>query len=333
MKPALWLLAAALPLLAQPKLLVNAKVDTRSAAAGLEREFKALLAADPQPAWIGYNVPAARGSNLSCEYVRDGFTAPGVIHLEPPDRAVILFRVEGKRVDKLRSLSPDCEIDAGGLRVHWLTEVQPAESVALLATFVPRSELDSNGAVAAIAAHADAAADPVLDRLLAAGQPEWLRRRAASLIGAQRGPHGVEVLKNAIANDPSELVRQSALAGLARSQEPEALNLLLATARSASDSRTRAQAISALNRKPGPAVLDTIDNAIAHDPDPVVRRRAIDVLATLADNAGIPALIQLVKNSKDAEVRKQAMNRLQNSHDPRAQAFFEEVLKGDLRAN
>ena len=46
MKPALCLLAA-LPLVvrtmaAQPKLLVNAKVDTRSAAAGLEREFKTL---------------------------------------------------------------------------------------------------------------------------------------------------------------------------------------------------------------------------------------------------------------------------------------------------
>ena len=34
MKPALFLLAA-MPLMAQPKLLVNAKVDTRSAAAVL----------------------------------------------------------------------------------------------------------------------------------------------------------------------------------------------------------------------------------------------------------------------------------------------------------
>ena len=58
-----------------------------------------------------------------------------------------------------------------------------------------------------------------------------------------------------------------------------------------------------------------------------VRRRAVDALGTLPDNAGIPALIQLVKTSKDLEVRKQAMNRLQNSHDARAEAFFEELLK------
>jgi hypothetical protein len=327
MKPALCLLAAALPLLAQPKLLVNATVDTRSAAAGLEREFKALLATGPQPAWIGYDVPAVGGASLGCQYVRDGFGTAGVIHLEPPDRAVILFRVEGNKVGKLRSLSPDCEIDAGGLPVHWLTEVQPAQSVALLETFVPHSEFDSSGAVAAIAAHADAAADPVLDRLLGSSEPVWLRREAASLIGSERGPHGVEVLKRTIANDPSEPVRESALAGLGRSPAPEALNLLLDTARRAADARTRAQALTTLGRKPPPTVLETIDSAIAHDPDPAVRRRAVDTLATLRDDAGIPMLIQLVKSSPDAEVRKQAMNRLQHSQDARAQAFFEELLQ------
>jgi HEAT repeat protein len=326
MKPVLCLLAA-MPLMAQPKLLVNAKVDTRSAAGGLEHEFQALLTAQPQPAWVGYDVPAVRGAEMGCEYVRDGYGTAGIIHLEPPDHAVILFRVEGNTVGKLRSLSPDCEIDAGGLAVHWLTEVAPAQSVALLATYVPQRELDSNGALSAIAAHADAAADPVLDRYLASGQPEWMRRRAASLEGSQRGAHGVEVLKNVIANDPSESVKQGAISGLARNKDPEALQLLIATARSDRDPRTRGQAISSLNRKPGQAVLDVINAAIANDPDVAVRRRAVDALGSMPDGAGVPALIQLVKSSKDVEVRKHAMNKLQNSHDARAEAFFEEVLK------
>jgi hypothetical protein len=326
MRPVLFLLAA-LPLMAQPKLLVNAKVDTKSAAAGLEREFKALLAAQPQPAWIGYEVPAIRGAEMGCEYVRDGFSTAGIVHLEPPDHAVILFRVEGNVVNKLRNLSPDCEIDAGGLPVHWLTDVAAAQSVALLATFVPQRELDSNGALGAIAAHADPAADPVLDRYLAANQPEWLRRRVASLEGSERGLHGVEALKNVIANDASESVKQSALSGLARNKQPEALDLIIATARSAHEPRTRAQAISSLNRKQGQAVLDTINAAISSDPDLQVRRRAVDALGSLPDGAGVPALIQLVKTSKDFDVRKQAMNKLQNSHDSRAEAFFEEVLK------
>jgi hypothetical protein len=331
MKPALLLLAA-LPLIvrtmpAQPKLLVNAKVDTRSAAGGLEREFKALLTAQPQPAWIAYEVPAVRGAEMGCEYVRDNYSTAGIVHLEPPDHAVILFRVESNTVGKLRSLSPDCEIDAGGLPVHWLTDVAPAQSIALLATYVPQHELDSNGALSAIAAHADPAADPVLDRYLASNQPDWIRNRVASLEGSQRGQHGIETLKKVIANDMSESVKQSALSGLARNKDPEALNLLIATARTAGDPRTRSKAISSLNRKQGPAVLDTINAAIATDPDVQVRRRAVDALASMPDGAGIPALIQLVKTSKDVDVRKQAMNKLQNSHDARAEAFFEEVLK------
>jgi len=273
MKPALFVLAA-LPLIAQPKLLVNARTDTRSAAAGLEREFKSLLAAQPQPAWIGYEVPAVRGAEMGCEYVRDGINTAGIVHLEPPDHAVIMFRVEGSTVNRLRNLSPDCEIDAGGLPVHWLTGVVPAESVALLATFVPRQELDANNALGAIAAHADPSADAVLARFLATNEPDWMRRRAASLEAWERGARGVEAVKNLIAVDPSESVRQAAISGLARNKDPEALNVLISTARSAKEPRTRSQAISALNRKSGPAVLDTINAAIANDPDAQVRRRA-----------------------------------------------------------
>ena len=102
MKLALWLAAAALPLAAQPKLLVNARLDTRSAASGLEREFQALAATQPQPAWIGYSVPVVPGAGLGCELVSpDGWWAPGVVHLEPPDHMVVLFRVESNAVERV----------------------------------------------------------------------------------------------------------------------------------------------------------------------------------------------------------------------------------------
>jgi len=47
MKAGAILALIALPLLAQPRLLTNAKLDARSSAAGLEREFRALLAEEP----------------------------------------------------------------------------------------------------------------------------------------------------------------------------------------------------------------------------------------------------------------------------------------------
>jgi len=47
----------------------------------------------------------------------------------------------------------------------------------------------------------------------------------------------------------------------------------------------------------------------------------------MPDGEGIPMLIQFAKTTKDNEVRKQAINSLGQSHDGRALAFFEEVLK------
>src|SRR5947209_7023232 len=177
MKRALWVLAAALPLAAQPKLLVNAQTDMRSAASGLEREYRTLLAAQPQPAWIGYSVPAVRTYNLGCDYVRDNPASAGVVHLEPPDHVVVMFRVENNALNRVRALSPNCEIDAGGVPVHWLNDVQPAQSIALLTSLVAERDGAGSGALHAIAMHADPAAERALERFLAPDQPDAVRLR------------------------------------------------------------------------------------------------------------------------------------------------------------
>jgi hypothetical protein len=318
-------MAAALPLAAQPKLLINAKVDTRSAAAGLEREFGTLLAAEPQPAWIGYTVPAAGGGQLGCELVSPGgWYAPGVIHLEPPDHAVILFRVEANAVSRIRTLSPECEIDAGGDPVHWLTDVQPAESVALLVTFVPQHDIRGDGAVKAIALHAGPAA---LEKMVAPDQPESLRQRTVPWFGSKRGRRGFEILKSLISSDPSETVRERAISALAVSKEPDAADLLISTARSDRNPRLRAQAISALGRNSGPKTVAVIREVIEKDPDAQVKRRAVSALHALPDGEGIPPLIEVAKTTQNADVRKQAMSSLAQSRDPRALSFLEDVLK------
>src|SRR5438128_133510 len=97
MARALWLSRAALALAgrpasaqppnAPPKLLVNARLDSRPGAA-LQREFQTLLTTQPQPAWIMYAAPAVRTYNLGCDYVRDGLATAGVVHLEPPSHAL-----------------------------------------------------------------------------------------------------------------------------------------------------------------------------------------------------------------------------------------------------
>jgi hypothetical protein len=190
---ALWLMAAALPLAAQPKLLINAKVDTRSAAAGLEREFRALLATQPQPAWIGYTVPAVGGVQLGCELVSS------VIHLEAPDHAVVLYRVESNAVTRIRALSPECEIDAGGVPVHWIADVQPAESVEVLKKFItsdPGQAVRARGAISALVVSKEGI--PVLIELAKTTQNAEVRKQAMSSLGRSRDPRALAFFEDVL---------------------------------------------------------------------------------------------------------------------------------------
>jgi hypothetical protein len=326
MKPAIWLMLAALPLAAQPKLLVNAKVDSRSASGGLDATFRAAMAAQPQPAWIMYSVPSVRVF-MGCDYVRDGWNQPGVVHLEPPDHAIVLFRVDQGAIERIRTLSPDCEIDAGDLPVHWLTDVRPAESVAMLNAFVTQRDRYQDGAMHAIAMHAGPEADAALERFLSPDQPESVRLRVVSWFGPSRGRKGFDVLKNLIANDTNERVRERAISTLSNSKESEAVDLIIAHAEKDSNPRMRAAAVSALNRHKGTKVLDALKFVIENDPDINTRRRAISALQQMPDGEGIPLLIQFARTTKENEIRKSAMNSLGQSHDGRALAFFEEVLK------
>jgi len=327
MKPTICLLAAVLPLAAQPKLLINAQVDTRSASAGLEGQFRALLTAQPQPAWIGYSVPSVRNHNLGCDYVRDGFNQPGVVHLEPPDHAVILFRVEASAVDRIRTVSPDCEIDAGNVPFHWLADVQPSQSIALLISLMPQRERLGESPLGAVAMHSDPSADQALERFLGTEQPQSVRLRVVSWMGSARGRHGFDVLKKLISSDPDEKVRERAITSLSSSREPEAFDLMISIARGDPNPRMREQAIGALSRKGGPQAVSTLSKVIESDTDNQVKRRAVTALNQMPDGEGIPLLIQVVKSSQNAEVRKQAMSTLGQSRDLRAVMFFEEVLK------
>jgi hypothetical protein len=194
---ALWLMAAALPLAAQPELLINAKVDTRSAAAGLEREFRTLIATQgPEgapPAWIGYTVPAVGGVQLGCELVG------GVIHLEPPDHAVVLYRVEANAVTRLRALSPECEIDAGGVPVHWIADVQPAESVEVLKKFItsdPGQAVRARGAISALVVSKEGI--QVLIELAKTTQNTEVRKQDMSSLGRSRDPRALAFFEDVL---------------------------------------------------------------------------------------------------------------------------------------
>ena len=283
--------------------------------------------AQPQPAWVGYTVPAVPGHEQNCNY-NEGVRAPGPVHLEPPGQVQILFRIQDNHVSKIRAISGDCQLDADGVPLRWMRDVRPAESVAFLASFVTAdNEHLRDGAVTAIALHADSAADDALERFAAAGQPEPLREKAVFWLGAARGRRGYDVLRRIVTEDQSDHIRDKAVFALSISQEPQAVDTMIAVARHDASSHVRGQALFWLAQKAGKKAVGAISGAIEDDPDTEVKKKAVFALQQLPHDEGVPMLIQVARANRNPAVRKQAMFWLGQSHDPRALAFFEEVLK------
>jgi len=342
---------------AQPRLR-NAQLTTRAVSQGLDREFRALLAAQQTPAWVGYAVPTANeNSTVCCGHWSNGSYAGGccniesdsgmnmtnsrdgkdelkpVVALEPA--LFVFFRVAERQVTTVRVFSADCELDAGGLAVTWLTGVRPEESIALLDTYV-RAATDwsdrndrsvAKRALTAIAMHAGAAADRQLDQYAAPNQPEDLRREVAFWLGEARGRSGYLVLRRMVKDDPSEKVRDKAIFGLNVSDEPEAVDTMINVAKNDPSRKVRGQALFWLGQKAGRKAIAALNDAIENDPDTEIKKKAVFGLSQLPKDEGVPLLIQVARTNRNPAVRKQAMFWLGQTGDPRALAFFEEILK------
>ena len=249
------------------------------------------------------------------------------IRLEGATEFVVLARVEGGRVGRIRMFSPDCPLDAGGRAVHWLTGVTPAASLDWLAGLATSEGDVASSAIAAVALHADPRADQVLDRLVAAGQPAKLRDRAAFWLGTARGRHGFDTLRRLVISDPDERFRGRAVFAISRAGQPGAIDVLIDRARQDRSPKVRGEALFWLAQKAGARATASITEAIANDPDTAVKKRAVFALSQLPKDEGVPKLIEVARTNRNPEVRKQAMFWLGQSKDPRALAFFAEILK------
>jgi HEAT repeats len=336
--------------------VVNTKLEARTADANLSATMKEAVASADGPMWIGYEVAAVPGEHGDCCGRYAGGTknqSKGVWHLEKEngngDGSVnersdlkteangtlwILYRVDKKRIERILVSSNQCELDAGGLRLIWLKDEKSAESVAFLSGMV-QGEENSGGeensigeqALMAIALHADAEADKALARFSAPEQPEKRRERASFWMGAARGATGMAQLKTMAKTDPSSEVRAQVSFGLSVSKEPGATEEIIRMAREDGSPRVRGQALFWLAQKAGAKAENAIAGAITNDPDTEVKKKAVFALSQMPKDEGVPKLIEVAEKNKNPEVRKQAMFWLGQSNDPRALAFFEQVLR------
>jgi hypothetical protein len=343
---------------AQPNI-VNAKLEQKSAVGGLSATLRG-LAMRTSPAWVAYSVPMISGRHeLCCDnswdsgvsafcgecQLEEGYGTSvhgsdrqgnGEAELEPSGNLLVFVRVENRVVERVRAFSEDCRIDADGRAVYLLSDIRPADSVTVLASLAAGSATElvsaadrqrvSDGAILAIALHADPAADRALQDFVAPGEPEKLREHAAFWLASVRDHTGYEVLRRLTRTDSDDAFRRKLMFDLYVSKDPEAVDTLIESAHSDSSPSVRGQALFWLAQKAGQKAAPAISEAVQRDPDTEVKRRAVFALSQLPRDQGVPLLIQVARSNSNPAVRKAAMFWLGQSRDPRALAFFEQIL-------
>jgi HEAT repeat protein len=342
----------------QAPSIQNGRVETRQTTA-IDRELGAIGAGSVDPVWVGWRVPIADGQRGSCstysnesyavrgEFLENGpFTsgnavtpmaAPaGPVQLEAASDLVVLARVTGGHIDRLRSVGADCPLDAGGRTVYWLQGPTPADSVKYLESLLrPTSGITpaqeqrlSASAVSALALHRDPSADAVLDRLAMSDADSDLRRAARSSLGSARGAHGFTVLKQLVDRETIPDIRRQLVGALGLTRQAGTPDALLQIARRDTDPKVRGEAAYWLPQRGGQRTLGDVTAIINGDASDTVKQRAIQGLARLTGDETTSLLIQLARTSQNAAVRKEAVTMLGRSKDAKAQAYMQELIKG-----
>lgn len=221
---------------AQAPKIQNAQLQSQPVTS-LARDVAAVAAqaTDPSaPIWVAWQVPMIDGERSMCCYYVDDYapngvrgcrmepvdpdaprTAPqvpaptGPVRLEAGTEVTIYARLVSRRIERLRALSDDCPVDAGGRTVRRLTGVSGADSVAWLTAVALDETMEADvrarvatAAVRAVALHRDPSAVTALIALASATPASpiatQVRRQAVTGLGQSRDPRALQFLQNVI---------------------------------------------------------------------------------------------------------------------------------------
>lgn len=345
---------------AMPKV-ESGTLQTVAVTGTFARTMSDLIARADGPAWVGYSVPAVAGERTICCGNWRGCCS-GTCHLEKErgtnimdmsddeevileagGSVVILLRIDGSgkggSVTKIRAASPECGLNAGSRPFHWLTGVEPSQSIAWLSSRLdagrPRndgvSHDDTGEAIMAIALHHDAGADAALEKLAAKGRSREEREQATFWMGNLRGRRGYETLRRMLREEGDSEIKEKVIFALSQSPVPEATDALIDTARNDDDSEVRGEALFWLAQMAAERADAAIADAIENDPETDVKKKAVFALSQLPSERGVPLLINVARTHRNPAIRKEAMFWLGQSGDPRALEYFEEILETPSR--
>jgi HEAT repeat protein len=252
---ALLLAAALAPGQAPARNVTNAQVDTRQAAQTIEREVAA-LAARKDDRWVAYRIPVGTGRRSMECYERSRIT------LEPAREIFVLARLEGGTIVRLRTATPDCEIDAGGLPVVWFEGVKTDDSAAWLTALLNASPATidyfnrvARPALVALGAHDGSVATRALVAAARDHQNTRMRSDALFWLGQRAGNEALATIAEAIDRDPETEVKRRAVFALSQLPKDEGVPKLIEVARANKNPVVRKQAMFWLGQSNDPRAL------------------------------------------------------------------------------
>lgn len=327
----------------QPPKVVNTQFHAEPSGAGLSETVSRFQHSNG-PLWLGYQVAAIPRSRFS---VCSGDTHSagddgccGVYRLEDSDnsfqssdgdqvsetRIDVLVRIDQGAVDKVRFIGTGCQLDAGGLPFTWLTDVKADDSVVWLSSLVTADNRHrTDESLAAIAMHETAKATTALAGFASPANPLWLREKAGFWLGAGRGHDGLQVLERLMGDTDPEF-RKKLSFDLSVNHDPAAVDDLIRMAKSDADTGVREQALFWVAQKAGKKAVATLKDAVENDPELGVKKKAVFALSQLPKDEAVPELLHVAQTNPDPAVRKDAIFWLGQTQDPRALAYFEQIL-------
>jgi len=212
--------------------------------------------------------------------------------------------------------------------MFWLGNSRGAHGLATLQQVLrndPSPEV-KKAAVFGVSQSREASAFGVLSGLARNDAEPKVRSEAVFWLAQKGNPRAAGVILEALDKDPSSEVRKKAVFALSQLKDNAGVEALIKTAKSSADPAVRSEAIFWLGQKAGKAASSAITDRIDNDPNTEVKKRAVFALSQMPAAEGVPLLINAARTNPNPEVRKQAMFWLGQSKDPKALAFFEEVL-------
>jgi len=323
-----------------PASIENARIEVRSGvspAAALDGVSRGKTAE-----WVGWSVQAIPDAGNACCFTNnfkrrgcslsdrdaswgtsDSFEQSGTTEI------YVLVETKAGLVSRVRVVSPSCPVDGARRSLVWLGPVDPGASLAALSRLLEASAKDDDvtePALAAIAYHADARADAVIERrAFDRSLSEDSRKQAIFWAGNARGEAGYRLVERVLASEPDGDIREHAVFALTQSSVPGAVERIKRVAIEDRDNDVRAQALFWLAQTNAKGAGDWIVGRLDAEQDDHVREQAVFALSQLTD--GTDWLLKVLRSKRDPDTIRRALFWLGQSDDPRALQEIEKILE------